>query len=123
MLTTLKQSKEISNTAKIYIEELKYNGINSSFNYKLIIFYNIYDQLDIPQEAYNKALLIILIGLALNQYFNGRLSNLSFKDTYKYLCGFFKGPSLERKNLGKWNTILLKTIMDKNTDKSTSNFL
>ena len=50
----------------MYIEELKYNSINGSFNYKLIIFYNIYNQLDIPQEVYNKALLIILTGLALN---------------------------------------------------------
>ena len=50
----------------MYTEELKYNNINGSFNYKLIIFYNIYNQLDIPQEAYNKALLIILTGLALN---------------------------------------------------------
>ena len=73
----------------MYTEELKDNSINSSFNYKLIIFYNIYNQLDIPQEVYNKALLIILIGLALNQYFNSGLGNLSFKDAYKYLCGFF----------------------------------
>ena len=65
----------------------------------------------------------MLTGLALNQYFNGGLGNLLFKDTYKYLYGFFKGPSLERKNLGKQNTISLKIIMDKNTDKSTNNCL
>ena len=85
----------------MYIKELKYNGINSSFDYKLIIFYNIYNQSDIPQEAYNKALPIILIGLALNQYFNGRLGNFLFKDAYKYLYSFFKGPSLKHKNLSK----------------------
>ena len=101
MLTTLGWGKEIFNTAKIYIEELKYNGINSSFNYKLIIFYNIYNWLNIPQKVYNKALLIILIGLALNQYFNGGLGNLLFKDACKYLCGFFKGPGSEYKNLSK----------------------
>jgi hypothetical protein len=43
----------------------------------------------------------MLIGLALNQYFNGGLSNLLFKDACKYLYSFFKGPSLECKNLGK----------------------
>ena len=107
----------------MYTEELKYNSINSSFNYKLIIFYNIYNRLDVPQEAYNKALLIMLIGLALNQYFNGGLGNLLFKDTCKHLCGFFKGPSLKRKNLSKWNVILLKMIIDKNTDKLTSDCL
>ena len=85
----------------MYIEELKYNGINDSFNYKLIIFYSICNRSNILQKAYNKALLIILTGLALNQYFNGGLSNLLFKDICKHLCSFFKGPSSERKNLGK----------------------
>ena len=33
--------KEITNAAKIYIEEQKYGSINKSLNYKLIIFYNI----------------------------------------------------------------------------------
>src|SRR6266702_6376297 len=101
MPTTLKWGKEISNAAKMYTKELKYNGINSSFNYKLIIFYNIYNQSNIPQKAYNKALLIMLTGLALNQYFNSGLNNLSFKDTYKYLYNFFKGPSLKYKNPNK----------------------
>jgi hypothetical protein len=65
----------------------------------------------------------MLTGLALNQYFNGGLSNLLFKDTCKYLHSFFKGPGLECKNFGKWNAILLKIIMDKNIDKSTSDYL
>ena len=107
----------------MYTEELKYNGINGSFNYKLIIFYSICNQFNVPQEAYNKALLIMLIDLALNQYFNNGLSNLLFKDTYKYFYSFFKGPSLERKNFSKWNIISLKIIIDKNTDKSTSDYL
>ena len=35
--------KEIANIAKIYTEEQKYGGINESLNYKLIIFYDIYN--------------------------------------------------------------------------------
>jgi hypothetical protein len=65
----------------------------------------------------------MLIGLVLNQYFNGGLSNLLFKDTCKHLYSFFKGPSSEYKNLSKWNAILLKIIIDKNIDKSTSDCL
>jgi len=30
------------------MEEQKYGGINESLNYKLIIFYNIYNQADVP---------------------------------------------------------------------------
>src|SRR6266705_3240057 len=107
----------------MYTEELKYNGINGNFNYKLTIFYNIYNQSNVLQKAYNKALLIMLTGLALNQYFNGGLSNLLFKDACRHLCGFFEGLSFKCKNLSKWNVISLKTIMDKNADKSTSDCL
>ena len=41
--TITSYSKEIANIAKIYTEEQKYGGINESLNYKLIIFYNIYN--------------------------------------------------------------------------------
>ena len=101
MPTTPGWGKEISNTAKMYTEELKYNSINGNFNYKLTIFYNICNQSNVLQEAYNKALLIMLTSLALNQYFNGRLSNLLFKNAYRHLYSFFKGPSSKYKNLSK----------------------
>ena len=65
----------------------------------------------------------MLIGLALNQYFNNRLSNLSFEDACKHFYSFFKGPSSKHKNLSKWNAILLKIIMDKNINKLTSDYL
>ena len=41
--TATSYGKEIANIAKIYIEEQKYSNINKSLNYKLIIFYNIYN--------------------------------------------------------------------------------
>ena len=42
-VTATGYSKEIANTAKIYTEEQKYGSINKSLNYKLTIFYNIYN--------------------------------------------------------------------------------
>ena len=45
--TTTGYKKEIANAAKIYIEEQKYGNINKSLNYKLTIFYNIYNRADI----------------------------------------------------------------------------
>ena len=42
-ITITSYSKEIINTAKIYTEEQKYSSINKSLNYKLIIFYDIYN--------------------------------------------------------------------------------
>ena len=42
-ITIINYGKEIINIAKIYTEEQKYSGINKSLNYKLIIFYDIYN--------------------------------------------------------------------------------
>ena len=42
-ITITGYSKEITNAAKIYTEKQKYSGINKSLNYKLTIFYNIYN--------------------------------------------------------------------------------
>ena len=42
-ITTTSYSKQIINIAKIYIKKQTYGGINESFNYKLTIFYNIYN--------------------------------------------------------------------------------
>jgi hypothetical protein len=47
-VTATGYSKKIVNVAKIYTKEQKYSGINKSLNYKLIIFYNICNQADIP---------------------------------------------------------------------------
>ena len=41
--TTTSYSKEIANIAKIYTKEQKYSSINKSLNYKLTIFYDIYN--------------------------------------------------------------------------------
>ena len=47
-ITITSYGKEIANIAKIYTEEQKYGGINKNLDYKLIIFYNICNQVDIP---------------------------------------------------------------------------
>jgi hypothetical protein len=35
-------SKELANLAKLYINKAKYNSENNNFNFKLIIFTNLY---------------------------------------------------------------------------------
>ena len=42
-VTTTSYGKEIANVAKIYTEEQKYSSTNKSLDYKLTIFYNIYN--------------------------------------------------------------------------------
>ena len=70
--------KELINIVKLYINDQKYSSISGNFNFKLIIFYNICNRADIPPNAYLKALRFILIGLALNHYYNSKLVILIF---------------------------------------------
>ncbi len=42
-VTVTGHGKEIANAAKIYTEEQKYGDTNESLNYKLTIFYDIYN--------------------------------------------------------------------------------
>ena len=121
--STLGYKKELVNAAKLYTDDQKYSGISGNFNFKLIIFYNIYNRADVSPNAYLKALPLILMGLALNHYYNGRLAILMFNKAYQQLHGFFKGPRSERQTLSKQNKISLTEIMSKNIGKLTNNYL
>jgi len=57
-------SKEVAIIAKIYIDNQKYNRVNNSFNFKLTIFYNIYNRSGLLPEGYIVAFPSILKGLA-----------------------------------------------------------
>ena len=115
--------KELVNVAKLYTDDQKYSGISGNFDFKLTIFYNICNRVNILPNAYLKALPFILIGLALNYYYNGRLAILIFDEACRQLCGFFKGFKLKRRTLSKWNKVLLTEIISKNIKKSTSDYL
>jgi hypothetical protein len=65
----------------------------------------------------------MLQGLALNYYYNTKFAILIFENAYKSLHSFFRGPNSEHKSLNKWNLILLQIVMQKNTDKLTSQCL
>ena len=56
--------------AKIYIEEQKYNSVNNSFNYKLVIFLDIYKRIELLEDTLLRAFLTMLKGLALDYYYN-----------------------------------------------------
>ena len=57
-------SKEVAIIIKIYIDDQKYNGVNNSFDFKLIIFYNICKRSGLPLKGYIVAFSNMLKGLA-----------------------------------------------------------
>ena len=80
-ISTLGYGKELVNAAKLYIDDQKYSSISGNFDFKLIIFYNICNRVNILPNAYLKALFFMLIGLTLNYYYNSRLAILMFDET------------------------------------------
>ena len=73
--------QELSIIIKIYTKESKYRNNKNSFNFKLIIFHNIYRHANILYKAKAKAFPIMLKGLALNFfYLNNTINKSSFQD-------------------------------------------
>ena len=67
-------SKEAAIITKIYTDDQKYNSVSDSFNFKLIIFYNIYRKFSLPPKDYISTFPTILKGLAQAHYYNYSLS-------------------------------------------------
>jgi hypothetical protein len=85
--------------AKIYIKEQKYNSINGSFNYKLTIFLDICNCVKLLEEGYLRAFPTMLKGLALDHFYNAKLSQRTYLEACNNIRGFFEGPSYHRRNL------------------------
>src|SRR5450432_2959538 len=117
--TTQASSKTISEVAKIYTEEQKYDGVNGSFDLKLAIFLDICQRVDLPANYLLRAFPTMLKGLALDHFYNNQLSSLTYEEACNSTRNFFEGPGYQRRNLDKWNSISLSSIATANPDKST----
>ena len=79
--TSKSYKQELNIIIKIYTEESKYKNNKNSFNFKLIIFYNIYRYVNILYKAKIKAFPTMLKGLVLNFfYLNNTINKSSFQD-------------------------------------------
>jgi hypothetical protein len=65
--------KELANLTKLYTNKAKYNDENDSFSYKLTIFHDMYDRVDISQSAKLKAFSTMLKDLILDYYYSNML--------------------------------------------------
>jgi hypothetical protein len=112
-------AKLIGEVAKIYTEAQKYNGTNGSFDQKLTIFLDICQCIELPEEVLVRAFPTILKGLVQDHFYNNQLFQYIYKEAYINIRSFFKGPGYYYRNLDKWNTITLATIMAKDPEKTT----
>jgi hypothetical protein len=65
-----KGGRELANLVKMYTDESRYSGEDDNFDYKLIIFHDLCDRADIPDNIKAKAYPTMLRGLALNHYYS-----------------------------------------------------
>ncbi|SLM40544.1 hypothetical protein LPUS_11364 [Lasallia pustulata] len=113
--------RELSNLAKMYMEESKYSGENNNFDFKLTVFHNICSRADVSEEAKARAFPTMLYGLALNYYYSNIVNSTQIT-TLNNIChliqAYFEGAEYKRGILARWNGITLKMVMDKNEGKS-----
>jgi hypothetical protein len=104
--------------AKIYTDEQKYDGTNGSFDYKLTIFLDICQRVDLPQEALMRAFPTMLKGLAQDHFYNNKLLQRTYDEACTNIRSFFKKPDYHRSNLDKWNATTLASTTAENPEKS-----
>jgi hypothetical protein len=76
--------KELANLAKLYINEAKYSDENDSLVYKLTIFHDMCDRVDVSQLAKQKAFLTMLKDLILDYYYSNMSTDILI--TFDEVC-------------------------------------
>ena len=118
--------KEIANLIKLYIDKAKYSGEKDNFDYKLTIFLDLCSKANVPQDGLNQAYSTMLRGLALDHYYTNLKNNplgVSFNQLCNATRNYFEGPEYKRGVLKQWNAITLRTVIDANVGKSTTECL
>jgi len=108
--------------AKLYTDEAKYSGENDNFDFKLTIFTDLCQKADILKQEFSQAYSTMLRGLALDHYYTNLKSNplsVSFDKLCESTRNYFEGSEYKRDILTQWNALKLRTVIDKNTEKST----
>jgi hypothetical protein len=105
------------------MEESKYSGKDNNFNYKLTIFNDLYNRVDIPQVAKIKGFPIMLHSITLNFYYKNKVTYITFNSICNAIYNYFKGLEYKHRVLTKWNAITLKIVIIKSKGKSTKDCL
>lgn len=112
--------RQLANLTKMYTDESRYSGEEDNFDFKLTMFRDLCDRADVPNDAMAKAFPTMLRGLALDYYYSNLSASkhLPFDDVCNAVRDYFEGAEYRRSTLTKWNSLTLKSVMEKNKDKS-----
>ncbi len=124
-IRTSDYDRELINLTKLYTDKAKYSEKNDNFSFKLIMFNDMCDRVDVSSETKLKAFLIMLKELALNYYYDNMTSknknhSITFDDVCVSIMSYFKDAEYKRSILNKWNNLTLKSVMSKTENEEKS---
>jgi hypothetical protein len=123
-IRSTKYDQELVNLTKLYSDETKYSEENDNFFFKLIMFNDMCDRIDVLFETKLKAFFTMLKKLALNYYYanvtNSKNASFTFDDVCIAMMNYFEDAEYKRSILNKWNNLTLKSIMSKTENKRKS---
>jgi hypothetical protein len=96
--------RELINLVKLYTDEAKYSEENNNFSFKLIMFNDMCDRVDVSFETKLKAFLTMLKRLALNYYYANVISSktsFTFDDVCISMMNYFEDAEYKRNILNK----------------------
>jgi negative regulator of genetic competence, sporulation and motility len=98
--------RELANLAKLYSDEAKYNEENDNFSFKLTMFNDMCDRVDVSSKAKLKAFFTMLKKLALNYYYANMTSknknhSITFDDVCASMMNYFEDVEYKRSILNK----------------------
>ncbi len=96
--------RELINLIKLYSDQTKYSEENDNFSFKLIMFNDMCDRVDVSSEIKLKAFLTMLKKLALNYYY-ANIINSKTSFTFDNVCismtNYFEDAEHKRNILNK----------------------
>ena len=112
--------KEIMNLNKLYNDDMRYGQSGDGLTSKLRTFQTMCTMAGVPGEAYPKALIVMVKGMAARFYQQVLVhSGKSFTEMCEAIQSRFEGSNFTQDALAKWNTKDLKKTIAKHPNKST----
>jgi negative regulator of genetic competence, sporulation and motility len=104
LIKTSEYDRELINLTKLYSDKTKYNKENDNFSFKLIMFNDMCDRVDVSSETKLKAFLTMLKRLALNYYYSNVINSkasFTFDDVCVSIMSYFEDAEYKRSILNK----------------------
>jgi hypothetical protein len=104
-IRTSDYDRELVNLIKLYTDEAKYSEDNDNFSFKLIMFNDMCDRIDVLFEIKMKAFSIMLKELALDYYYanviNSKNVSFTFDDVCISMMNYFEDAEYKKRILNK----------------------